>query len=86
MLTKRIMQQEFRTWVGVRHKASGCVRTLHHIDWNLLWSADVTVTGGTPKLAITSNVIKVTEPDGDGRPQFIQGGLVAEDAAQKTCA
>jgi hypothetical protein len=86
IMTSMIMHQEFRTWVGVRHKASGCVRTLHHIDWNLPWSANVTVAGGNPRAAITSNVIKVTEPNGDGRPQFIQGGQVAEDAAHKTCA
>jgi hypothetical protein len=86
IMTSMTMHEEFRTWVGVRHKASGCVRALHHIDWNLLWSANVTVARGTPKTAITSNVINVTEPDGNGGPQFIQGGKVAEDAAHKTCA
>ena len=85
IMTNMTKHEEFRTWVGVRHKASGCVKTLHHIDWNLLWSANVTVAGGNPTAAITSNVIKVTEPNGNGGPQFIQGGQVAEEAAHKTC-
>jgi hypothetical protein len=84
-MTSMTMHEEFRTWVGVRHRASGCVRTLHHIDWNLVWSANVTIAGGTPKAAITSNVINVTEANGNGKPQFIQGGQVAEDAAHRTC-
>jgi hypothetical protein len=79
------MHDEFRTWLAVRHRPTGCVKPLHHIDWNLLWDATVTHLGTVPVLGINNNVIQVTVPKGNGRPPFIQGGPVANDAAQKTC-
>jgi peptidoglycan hydrolase-like protein with peptidoglycan-binding domain len=80
-----VMHDTFRTWVAVRHRPSGCVRTLHHIDWNLLWSANVTPGAPLPGVAVTSNVIDVTQPNGNGSPAFIQGGRVPGDVAHKAC-
>jgi hypothetical protein len=80
-----IMRDQFRTWLAVRHQPSGCVKALHHMDWNLLWSAIVTMLGNIPVLSVTSNVINVTVASGDGRPSFLQGGPVANDIAYKTC-
>jgi hypothetical protein len=83
------MYDEFRTWLAVRHKPTGCVRALHHIDWNLHWEANVTMNvtllGNVPALTVTSKVSNVTEANGDGRPGFIQGGQVANDIARKIC-
>ncbi|MGH2397101.1 MAG: eCIS core domain-containing protein [bacterium] len=77
----------FRTWVVARHRPSGCTRALHHIDWDLNWQTIVTMTAGGPTVAVVSNVINVTETDGDGSPAFIQGGQVPDDllAANRVC-
>jgi hypothetical protein len=80
------MHDQFRTWLAVRHRPSGCVRALHHIDWDLLWSATVNTAGAIPTRAITSNVINATVANGDGTPPFIQGGAVPADIAHKVCA
>jgi peptidoglycan hydrolase-like protein with peptidoglycan-binding domain len=84
-LVRMEMYDEFRTWVAVQHQPTGCVRTLHHIDWNLVWEAKVTMLGNFPVLNITSNVSNVTVANGDGRPRFIQGGPVAKEITQETC-
>jgi hypothetical protein len=84
-MTSARMFDEFRTWVAVRHRPTGCVRTLHHIDWNLLWSATVTPAAPLPAVAVTSNVINVTQPNGNGAPGFIQGGPVPADVARAVC-
>lgn len=75
------MRDFFRIWVLVRHMASGCVRSLHHVDWDLDWSA---VCLGSFCLPI-SNVNNVTVANGDGSPPFIQGGPVPADVAGKVC-
>src|SRR5262245_3444277 len=80
-----IMHDEFRTWLAVRHRPTGCVKSLQHIDWNLLWDARVTQFGTVPVLGINNNLIQVTQAKGDGKPPFIQGGPVANEAAQKVC-
>jgi hypothetical protein len=74
---------EFRLWLAVRHRPSGCVLPLKHIDWDLDWQA--TIAGGAATVA--SNVINVTEPNGDGSPAFIQGGQVPGDllATHRAC-
>ena len=79
------IHDQFRTWLAVRHQPTGCVKALHHMDWNLLWSAIVTMLGNFPALTITSNVISVTVASGDGRPSFLQGGPVAKDIVFRTC-
>ena len=84
-LSSVTMHDQFRTWLAVRHQPTGCVKTLHHMDWNLLWSAIVTMLGNIPVLTVTSNLIKVTVANGDGRPSFIQGGPVANDIVSRTC-
>jgi peptidoglycan hydrolase-like protein with peptidoglycan-binding domain len=80
-LVRGFMIDTFRTWVAVRHKASGCVRSLHHIDWDINWAANVAVpaAGGASTVTPTSTALNVTEPDGDGSPAFIQGGLVPDN-------
>jgi hypothetical protein len=85
-LVDMTMRDTFRTWVAVRHRPSGCVRTLHHIDWDLLWSATVNTTGAVPTRTVTSNVINVTTANGNGAPGFIQGGRVPADVAGRVCA
>jgi len=78
----------FRTWVVVRHMPSGCTRALHHIDWDLNWQAIINMTAAGPTINVVSDVINVTEGDGDGTPAFIQGGQVPDDliAANRVCA
>lgn len=79
-MTKNRMRDTFRTWVAVRHMASGCVVPLHHIDWNLDWSATVLNLGPFGFFAVvTGSAINVTQPNGDGTPRFIQGGQVPND-------
>ena len=78
-MTGAVVRDEFRTWIGVRHRPSGCVQTIHHIDWNSDWSATVNGTAFPPTRAITSNTINVSESNGDGSPRFIQGGQVPAD-------
>jgi peptidoglycan hydrolase-like protein with peptidoglycan-binding domain len=84
-MTDMVMNDTFRTWVAVRHRRSGCVRTIHHIDWDLLWSATVNPGVPLPVATVTSNVINVTQTNGDGRPPFIQGGRVPGDIAVQNC-
>jgi len=84
-MTSMRMNDEFRIWVVVQHRPSGCVRALHHVDWNLDWSATLTPAAGAPTVTVTSNVNNVTEPDGDGRPRFVQGGNVPGEIAFKRC-
>jgi hypothetical protein len=85
VMTNMVMNDTFRTWVAVRHRPTGCVRTIHHIDWNLLWSATVNPGVPLPVAAVTSNVINITQANGDGRPSFIQGGRVPGDIAVQNC-
>jgi peptidoglycan hydrolase-like protein with peptidoglycan-binding domain len=84
MLTAAFIDS-FRLWLAVRHRPSGCVLPLHHVDWDLNWQA--VVAGGTT-VTVASNVINVTVASGDGRPAFIQGGQVPGDllATSRTCA
>ena len=88
-MTDALFHDFFRTWVAVRHTPSGCVRALHHIDWALDWRATIApgAAGGLPAVNTVSDVINVTEPNGDGRPPFIQGGRVPDDllAANRVC-
>jgi hypothetical protein len=88
VLTGATIQDFFRTWVVVRHKASGCTRGIHHIDWNTDWRATVAMAGGRPTVTTLSDAIKVTTPDGDGKPPFIQGGQVLNDLlpTHRVCA
>lgn len=85
-LSTMTMRDEFRIWVLVRHIPSGCVHSLHHVDWNLNWSAGcVTVPIAGTVCAAGSNVNNVTEANGDGSPRFVQGGPVPADVVGKTC-
>jgi peptidoglycan hydrolase-like protein with peptidoglycan-binding domain len=84
-MTSMRMNDEFRIWVVAQHRPSGCVRALHHVDWNLVWSATVTTVGGVPTVAVTSNINNVTEPDGNGSPRFVQGGNVPGEIAFTAC-
>jgi hypothetical protein len=69
----------FRTWVVVRHRASGCTQALHHIDWDINWQASIEMVGGAPRVHVVTNDLNVTVADGDGSPPFVQGGPVAND-------
>jgi peptidoglycan hydrolase-like protein with peptidoglycan-binding domain len=82
MLTAAFID-DFRLWLAVRHRPSGCVVPLKHIDWDLDWEANI--RGGT--VIVTRNVINVTVPSGDGSPTFIQGGQVPGDllATSRVC-
>jgi peptidoglycan hydrolase-like protein with peptidoglycan-binding domain len=81
-MTRMTMRDTFRLWTVVQHRQSGCVRSLHHVDWDLNWSATVAAAGA---VAVTSNVNNVTEPNGNGAPRFIQGGDVPGAVAFKAC-
>jgi peptidoglycan hydrolase-like protein with peptidoglycan-binding domain len=79
-MTRNRMKDTFRTWVAARHIPSGCVVPLHHIDWNLDWSSSILSLGPFGFVAaVTGSAINVTEPNGDGKPRFIQGGQVPDD-------
>jgi hypothetical protein len=78
-MTKAVQNDFFRTWVGVRHKPSGCVTTIHHIDWNIDWSATVNGGASPPTRTVTGDALNVTEPDGNGAPKFLQGSTVPAD-------
>jgi peptidoglycan hydrolase-like protein with peptidoglycan-binding domain len=78
-LTQAEVQHSFRTWVVVRHKASGCTLALHHIDWNTNWIATVPIIGREPTPNVVSDTISVTQDNGNGKPPFIQGGQVFND-------
>ena len=77
-LTHAVFNDTFRIWLVVRHVPSGCVTSLHHVDWELDLSADIDVTSATP-VTVLNNEIHINEADGDGSPGFIQGGQVAND-------
>jgi len=82
---KRYLQHDtFRTWVGVRHKPTGCVRTIHHIDWETNWDLAV----GTPIAVFspgwwTTNTSDVTVTNGNGSPAYIRGGHVPADGISR---
>ena len=78
-LTKSVVNDKFRTWVGVRHKSTKCVKTIHHIDWHTKWIATVNGTATPPSVNVTSNVINVTTADGNGSPSYVRGGKVPAD-------
>ncbi len=80
-----VMHDDFRTWVAMRHKPSGCVHPLHHIDWTYLVEADADLSGSSPKPLVKSNKITVTEPNGDGSPKFIQGDPVGPEVLVNKC-
>lgn len=83
-MTVMSMLDTFRIWVVVQHRPSGCVRSLHHVDWHLDWLA--MVTGGvTPAVVPVTNVSIVTQPNGNGGPRFIQGGQVPGAIAAEQC-
>ena len=84
-LSRLLIHDTFRTWVGTRHRSTGAVTTHHHIDWETNWEANVTVTGGTPTVTMVSRSIDVTEADGDGSPSYVSGGPVPADVITKTC-
>jgi peptidoglycan hydrolase-like protein with peptidoglycan-binding domain len=86
-LTNALMIDTFRTWVAVRHMRTGCVKPLHHIDWNINWAARVNTVGGVHSAVPVSTALNVTQTNGDGSPAFVQGGPVANDliATTRTC-
>jgi hypothetical protein len=85
-LTRLRYNDTFRTWVGVRHKPTGCVRTIHHIDWETDWTLGVGSGPTTaPSLTFTANNINVTQTNGNGAPAYIRGGPVPADGITKTC-
>ena len=45
------------------------------------------MAGGAPTVTVVSDATKVTTPDGDGKPPFIQGGQVMNDllATHRDC-
>jgi hypothetical protein len=78
-MTRAVVRDAFRTWIGVRHRPSGCVQTIHHIDWNTNWSANVNGAAAPPTRVVTSNTLNVTVANGNGSPAFVQGGVVPAD-------
>jgi hypothetical protein len=75
-MTSMVLKDSFRTWAGVRHKPSKCIKTIHHIDWNIDWSATVDGTVSPPTHNVTGDALNVTTPNGDGKPTFVSGGKV----------
>ena len=75
-MTGMTFKDSFRTWTGVRHKPSKCIKTIHHIDWDIDWSATVNGAASPPTHSVTSEALNVTEPNGDGSPTFVSGGKV----------
>jgi peptidoglycan hydrolase-like protein with peptidoglycan-binding domain len=86
-LTNALLIDEFRTWIGVRHRPSGCIRTIHHIDWTINWSATVNGNVNPPTRVVTSRALTVPVGNGNGTPTFVQGGRVPADliAANRVC-
>ena len=86
-MSRGTLVDEFRTWVGVRHRPSGCVRTLHHIDWRTEFDVLIlSFLSRTIPVTVT-NAITVSVANGNGAPLFIQGGPVADDlnVASRRC-
>jgi hypothetical protein len=75
-MTAMSMVDTFRIWTVVQHRPSGCVRSLHHVDWMLSWIATVNAAATPPTVTVVMNTNIVTVADGDGTPAFIQGGEV----------
>jgi peptidoglycan hydrolase-like protein with peptidoglycan-binding domain len=86
-MTRGRLVDDFRTWVGVRHRPSGCVRTIHHIDWRAEFDVTVVSFGATTIPVTVTNAITVSVANGNGAPGFVMGGPVANDllAANRTC-
>jgi peptidoglycan hydrolase-like protein with peptidoglycan-binding domain len=80
------MHDTFRLWTVVQHRPSGCVRALHHVDWQLDWEATVADNGGRLTVTTVLNRYLVTEPDGNGSPRFLQGGPVPGAIARRQCS
>jgi hypothetical protein len=75
-MTAMSMVDTFRIWTVVQHRPSGCVRSLHHVDWMLSWIAGVNAAATPPTVFVVMNVNTVTVANGDGTPAFLQGGEV----------
>jgi hypothetical protein len=75
-MTGMTLKDSFRTWIGVRHKSSKCIKTIHHIDWNIDWAATVNGAASPPTHSVTSDALNVTEANGNGSPTFVSGGKV----------
>jgi peptidoglycan hydrolase-like protein with peptidoglycan-binding domain len=86
VITSMQMHDSFRLWTVVQHRPSGCVRALHHVDWQLDWEATVADNGGGLTVTTVLNRYLVTEPDGNGSPRFIQGGPVPGAIARQQCS
>jgi hypothetical protein len=80
-----IMVDSFRIWTVVQHRPSGCVRSLHHVDWALIWTASVNAATTPPTVTVFVNTNVVTVDNGDGTPAFIQGGEVPGIAHVRQC-
>ena len=86
-ITNAVFNDRFRVWTVVRHIPSGCVHSLHHMDWELNLEATVANAGGAFNVTPVHNEIIINTADGDGKPGFIQGGAVANDfVALRGCA
>ena len=84
-MTAMSMIDTFRIWTVVQHRPSGCVRSLHHVDWMLSWIAGVNAAATPPTVFVVMNVNSVTVANGDGTPAFIQGGEVPGRANVVQC-
>jgi peptidoglycan hydrolase-like protein with peptidoglycan-binding domain len=84
-MTAMRMIDTFRIWTVVQHRPSGCVRSLHHVDWMLFWVAGVSTLTTPPTVFVAMNTNAVTVADGDGTPAFIQGGEVPGIAHVNQC-
>jgi hypothetical protein len=84
-LTGIRIHDTFRTWVGVRQKPTGCVGTLHHIDWETNWEASISMVGGSVNLTVSSRSIDVTVTNGDGSPSFVSGFPVPAEVVGRQC-
>lgn len=84
-MTTMAMVDSFRIWVVVQHRPSGCVRSLHHVDWFLNWLALVNAATTPATVTVLFNQNVVTQGNGDGSPAFLQGGPVPGQTAVSQC-
>ena len=74
-LKKMVLVGSLRTWVVIRHKPSGCIKKLHHIDWAINLQAKLDEKNGQIVGSAKGDLV-VSVPNGDGSPPLIRGGPV----------
>jgi hypothetical protein len=81
---------KFREWLLVRHKPSGCYRKLRHVDWTFdIKTTAINIVAARPSTS-TATIDDAQSgiligAQGDGSPNFVLSGPIANTALQKKC-